>query len=433
MATNLEHFLTTRRAVLRGTLGLAALPVLGGKAFAVPAEPLTFMGWPFSPPAVQENVEIFKRLYDENVKYELVAGDYQVVAETKLTGGQKYDMLYVSGFRISRWHAAGWIRDFEDLPDVDHIKQSLYPVNLNDLSTSDGKLAALPYYTGHNCFVYNEEHLKKARINVPDTWDALLEGCRKLKKDGISDAPYNGAWQSNWPELSWSLFACWYAEGAKVFDSAGELVPDAAFRKVLEMYQTLYREGLVTADIMTLPNEGVPSFCSGRHTFQVMHDYNQKVANDPALSKIAGKVKNALMPGATHSTMAWTEGYAMGAEPIDLDRAWNLVRFFGGKAKDGIYHVNKRWALLFGAGSAYKELMGDPEVVESFSKWRDLSVTNKQVELARSRDIGKTIWFPEWDTFMMKRTQEFIRGGLSTDQLIDELVAKIAELKKLYQ
>jgi hypothetical protein len=41
---------------------------------------------------------------------------------------------------------------------------------------------------------------------------AAADACRKLKKDGISDAPYNSAWGQKWPELSWSLFACWYAE-----------------------------------------------------------------------------------------------------------------------------------------------------------------------------------------------------------------------------
>ena len=78
---------------------------------------------------------------------------------------------------------------------------------------------------------------------------------------------------------------------------------------------------------MTLPGEGVPSYCSGRHTFMVLHDYDQKVTNDPSVSKIAGKVRNALMPGATHSTMAWTAAYVMGAEPVDVDRAWNLLPF----------------------------------------------------------------------------------------------------------
>ena len=130
---------------------------------------------------------------------------------------------------------------------------------------------------------------------------------------------------------------------------------------------------------MTMPDEGVPSYATGRHTFMILHDYDQKVANDPKMSKAAGKVKNALMPGKTHSTFAWTAAYLMAKEPIDVDRAWNLVRFFDGKAKDGQYHAIKRWALEFGLGSGYKEVMAAPDVVASISKWRDVDISNKQL------------------------------------------------------
>ncbi len=43
------------------------------------------------------------------------------------------------------------------------------------------------------------------------------------------------------------------------------------------------------------------------------------------------------------------------------------------------------------------------------------------------------IWFPEWDLFMMQHVQDYIRGNGSTDQLVDQLTKKVAELKKQYQ
>jgi multiple sugar transport system substrate-binding protein len=165
----------------------------------------------------------------------------------------------------------------------------------------------------------------------------------------------------------------------------------------------------------------------------VVHDYNHKVVNDPAVSKIAGKVRNALMPGATQSTMAWTAAYLMGAQPVDDQRVWNLLQFFGGKASDGQYHVIKRWALEFGLGSAYREVMADPDIVASFSKWRDLDISAKQLGMATSRAIGKAIWFPEWDMFMMQQLQEYIRSGSSTDAFVSALAAKASELKAQYQ
>jgi multiple sugar transport system substrate-binding protein len=430
---SLEKFLVSRRRVLQGAAGLSAIAAFGKHASAAPSDPLSFVGWQYQPQIVEENVGIFSKLYDEKVNYELVTGDYHPVVETRLTGGQHYDMLYSEEDHIARWHTAGWIRDLEGLPDMDSIKASMFPVSVQSLSLPDGKIAGMPYYAGYNSFIYNEEHLSKGGVEVPTTWDGLLEVCRKLKADKISDAPYHSAWGQKWPELSWSLFACFYSEGAKVFDKEGTFVDEPALRKVLDVHKTLYKEKLVAEDIMTLPGEGVPSYCTGRHTFMVLHDYDQKVTNDPSVSKIAGKVRNALMPGATQSTMAWTAAYLMGAQPIDVNRAWAILRFFGGKAQDGQFHVIKRWALEFGLGSAYKEIMTDPDVVASFSKWKDLDVAAKQLDRATSRDIAKATWFSEWDLFMMQRAQEYFQSDTSTDQLVSELAAKAAELKQQYQ
>ena len=77
--------------------------------------------------------------------------------------------------------------------------------------------------------------------------------------------------------------------------------------------------------------------------------------------------------------------------------------------------------------------MADPEVVASFSKWRDVDISNKQLQLATSRKIAKTIWFPEWDLFMMQHVQDYIRGNGSTDQVVAQLSAKVGDLKKQYQ
>jgi multiple sugar transport system substrate-binding protein len=428
-----ENFFLSRRRLLQGAAGLSVAAAFGKFASAAPTEALKFVGWQYQPQMVEENVGVFSKLYDENVTYDLVTGDYHPVVETRLTGGQHYDMMYSEEDHIARWQTAGWVRDLEGLPGIDEIKAGMFPVSVQSLSLPNGKLAGLPYYAGYNSFIYNEEHLSKAGVEVPTTWDGLLDVCRKLKTDKISDAPYHSAWGQKWPELSWSLFSCWYSEGAKVFDDSGTFVDEPALRKILEVHKTLYKEKLVAEDIMTLPGEGVPSYCSGRHTFMILHDYDQKVTNDPAVSKVAGKIRNALLPGATQSTMAWTAAYLMAAEPIDVDRAWNLLQFFGGKAKDGQYHVIKRWALEFGLGSAYKDVMSDPDVVASFSKWKNLDVGAKQLERGTSRKIAKTIWFSEWDLFMMQRVQEYIRSDTSTDQLVSDLATKAADLKQQYQ
>ncbi len=432
---NLEQYLVNRRSVLKGGLAAGAalaVPGVAGKALAAPEDPLHFVGWQYNPQIVAENVETFKTLNDENVNYELVPGEYHAVVETKLIAGQHIDMMYSEEDRIVRWNRAGWTRSLDGLPGLDEIKANMYDVNVHNMSLPDGSLGGLPYYTGFNSFVCNQKHLDAAGMEPPATWDELLDQCRKLKADGISDYPYISAWTRQWPTLSWSLFAAWYSEGAKVFDENFDPAFDENFRKICEVHRTLYEEELVVPDIMTLQGEAVPNFATGQHTYMIVHEYDQKVFNTPEMSQIAGACRNAIMPGKTRSTFIWTAVYQMGADPVDELRAWDLMQFFGGKAKDGKYHVATRWALDFGLGTPHKEVIESADVQAAFSQWKDMEVATQQLETATTRDVAKTMWFPEWDWYMMGEMQDYIRGERSTDEVIDKLHAKAVELKGLY-
>ena len=187
-----------------------------------------------------ENVGIFSKLYDENVNYELVPGEYHAVAETKLIGGQHIDMMYSEEDRLIRWNTAGWNGSLEGLPGIEEIKASMYPINVHNMSLGDGSLGGLPYYTGFNSFVCNEKHLDAAKLEPPATWEEFLDQCRKLKKDKVAEYPYISAWGRQWASLSWSLFSIWYSQGAKVFDAEHKPDFNQEFRDVLEMHKTLY-------------------------------------------------------------------------------------------------------------------------------------------------------------------------------------------------
>ena len=429
----LAAYLLRRRSLLRfGAAAGALLPALAAPAQAKPATPLHFVGWQYHPDIVAENVATFSSLYDENVEYQLVAGEYQALLETMLIAGKDFDMLYSEEATLARWVAGGWARDVESMPDVAEIKASMVPVGVRNLSLPDGKLGGLPYYAGHIAFVVNDAHLSQAKLDPPTTWEEMLDQSRKLKRDKIAEFPYVSAWQHNWASLSWSIFAIWYSDGARVFDDKNAPVFDDKFKTVLELHRTLYKEGLVQPDIFTLPQEGVPSFATGQHSFMALHDYDQKVLNDPKLSQCAGKVKTALMPGTTHSTFSWVSLYLMGGKPVNAERVWNLMRFFGGKAKDGQYHVIKRWALEFGLGTPYKEMLDDPEIINSYKQWKDVDLSRHQLEISTPRDVSKTLWFSDWDWYMMGAVQDYIRGDQPTQALVDDLHKQVGVFKARY-
>lgn len=413
-----------------GTGAAAATQAVG------PKKPLKFIGWQYNPQIVKENVETFKQLYSEDVNYELVPGDYHAVAETKFIGGDSVDMAYGESERLDRWLKAGWIRDLEGLPGVSEIKASMVPAALASLSAKDGKFAALPYYMGYQAFLINDEHHKKLNLKDPTTWEEVIDQCRELKAKKVSEYPLVQMWTKDWPSLSWQLFADCYAEGEPIFDKDNNPTfgdGGVGFRKVVERWRLLYQDQLVPPNILTLQNEGVSAFQTGQHTFYTTHDYSQKACNDAKDSKIPGKVRNILYPGKTHTTLSWVACYYMGAKTEDPQRTWELLKFFGGKAKNGQYNVIKKWALMFGLGTPYKDVLSDPEVVQAFSQWKDLKVAEAQLANSKPRPVEKEVWFPEWNEFNTTKVQEFIVGKINIGTLLKESSAKVAEVKARYK
>jgi len=436
----------SRRQIMKigAALGMSA-PMLSGLArfgatsASAQGAPISMVGWGYSPEIVEDNVNKFKAAYGEEVEYNLTTGgNYHQIVETKFLGGETPSIVYSESEYLYRWWRAGFVQDIEGLAgpeSVDFYKAEILPFAVSSLALPDGKLAGMPYYSGYNTFVYNKAHLEQAEMQPPTTWEEVIAYSKELQAKGISEHPFLSAQNHEWASLSWSIFAMWYSEGESVFDE--QLNPTfadggVAFKKVIEMHKQMFDEGISPPDIMTQELESTPAWMTGNHTFMVVHDYDQQAFNMGENSNTKGMVGNSLMPGSTRDTFGWTACYLMGAKEVDRDRTWNLMQWLGGKAKDGEYHGNKRWALEKGLGNPHTELLADPELVASWGQWRDMEVHNEQLQKSKGRAVEKTMWFPEWNWQMMTEVQEYIGGKKTIDEVITNLVKLVADLKELY-
>jgi len=436
----------SRRQIMKtgAALGISA-PMLAGLARfgAAPASaqdgPITMVGWGYSPEIVEDNVNLFQTEYEESVDYQLTTGgNYHQIVETKFLGGQRPSVVYSESEYMYRWWKAGFIQDVEGLTgpeSTEFYKEEILPVSVASLSLPNGNMAGLPYYSGYNAFVYNQDHLDQAGLEPPTTWEEMLEQSRQLQTDGISEHPFLSAQNHEWASLSWSIFAIWYSQGEPVFDD--DFNPTfadggVAFQSVIEMHKQMLDEGITPPDIMVHETESVPAWMTGNHTFMVVHDYDQQAFNTGENSNTKGIVGNAMMPGETGETFSWTACYLMGAEDVDRERAWNLMQWLGGKGSDGEYHGNKRWALEKGLGNPHTEVLSDPEVVAAWETWRDMDIHVAQLEQSKGRAVEKTMWFPEWNWQMMTEVQEYMSGNREIGEVISNLVTLVDDLKELY-
>lgn len=436
----------SRRQILKigAALGMSApmvsgLARLGGVPGAAAQDaPVSMVGWGYSPEIVEDNVKNFEAAYDIDVEYRLTTGgNYHQIVETKFLGGDTPSCVYSETEYMHRWNKAGFTQNVEGMTGetTEWYKENILPFAVKNLTLADGTLGALPYYSGYNSFVYNQEHLDKAGLKPPTTWEEMLDQAKKLQTDGISAHPFLSAQNHGWAELSWSFFAICYSEGEPIFDDKNELtIADGgvAFGKVLNMHKQMLDEGITPPDIMTQEGESVPAWMTGEHSFMVVHDYDLQAFNMGENSKTKGITRNAIMPGSTRETFSWTACYLMGAKDVDRERTWPLMQWLGGKAKDGEYHGVKRWALEKGLGNPYPEVLDDPEVVASWEQWRDMEIHFQQLDQSKGRPVESTMWFSEWNWQMMTEIQEFMGGKRTEQEVIDNLTKLQAELKDLY-
>jgi multiple sugar transport system substrate-binding protein len=436
--------LTRRELVKRATaLGMSAhviagLVALNARRAEAQSGPIQMIGWGYHPEVVQDNVDKFKDAYQEQVEYHLTTGgNYHQIVETRMLGGEKPSVMYSETEYQYRWWKFGFVQDVEGVTDnpTDFYKEEMLPFGVQNLSLPDGKLGGLPYYSGYNAFVYNKDHLSKANLQPAKTWEEMIAQAKELQGKGISEHPFVSAQNHEWASLSWSIFAIWFSEGEPVFDDQNNPTfadGGVAFKKVIEMHKQWLDEGITPPDILTQEGESVPAFMTGKHTYMVVHDYDQQGFNQGEKSNVKDMVGNAPMPGKTGQTFAWTACYLMGARDVDRQRAWNLMQWLGGKGKDGQYHGNKRWALETGLGSPHKDVMQDPEVIAAWQKWRDMDVHVKQLENSKGRTMEKTLWFPEWNWQMMTEVQQYMQGKESSDDVVKNLIQLHKDLKDEY-
>ena len=268
------RYLLRRRALLKGgaaaLAGMALPSAFGRSASAAPAEPLHFVGWQYNPQIVAENVGIFKKLYDENVDYELVPGEYHAVAETKLIGGQHIDMMYSEEDHLVRWNKAGWIRDVDGLPGSTRSRRGMYEVNVRDLSLPNGKLGGLPYYTGFNSFVSNKKHLDAGQAAAAGDLGRAARPVPQAQEGQGRRVPYISAWQQTVGEPVVEPVLDLVLRGRQGLRRQEQpRLRRAVQEGPRDASQDLYEEGLVQPDVFTLDQEGVPTFATGQHTYMV--------------------------------------------------------------------------------------------------------------------------------------------------------------------
>jgi multiple sugar transport system substrate-binding protein len=420
-----------RRSFLRNAGRLGASMAMAG---AVPPtagadKPINFSGWVFKPDTVKDYVSFYNQKFTGQVKYEAIPwAQYHPTMETRAFAGEIVDVMYCNHNNRQRWFESGLIRSLDDLPAVDELKKKMSPANLDSLRSKDGaKLLGLPYFTSLFILMYSEPMLAQAGITAPaKTWDELVEHCRKLKKDKISDRPFLPNWNASPSGTMPQLMTDCFSEGAQVFDAKSQLIVDQepGAARALERWQKVYRANLVNPEVLTKTSSTDTHrlMWTGRYAYHTNHSYYLKtIAGEPENSKLAPKkAKMTMYPGTGHTYM-WTDSYVVNAKTKTLEDAWKFVRFLGGNL-NGDWYVQRQWCVISGLDNPYPEMYEHPEIIKSYDRWIDLALLRKQYEKGKVIAAYKEPWYGEYDTRAVPIVHDMIRGNTTVAKGLRDLV-----------
>lgn len=299
----------------------------------------------------EEEMELFVQKIEEatglDVEMEKPASDYSQVMMQKLSGGEKYDLIYVSASEYANLVEQEALKDItEYVKNSEILSNNIEQQEWEDI-TIDGKV-----YAGFNkkevfrAVALNNTLLKQAGIDykkIEPTMDGYYEVFKKMKETSqVKDFyPFDVILKETWDLQPW-MAAAGLKTGVQLDENGKKYVPistDAA-APVWEWFKKLYDEGLMDPGAFV----------------DTTTDMREKMG--ASSQKIGCSVDWAAWIGL-HNANAQTEGIT--------EEEYEVVSLPGLKTPDGNYMLGKGGASLYAVPANAENVEGAIKVLEYFA------------------------------------------------------------------
>jgi multiple sugar transport system substrate-binding protein len=325
----------------------------------------------------------------------------------------------------------GWVPEFASyLVDfVDQLPADLIadlPKSSFSTVTWDGKRMGVVFTLSLLTLFYNTELLQKAGISAPPaTWDEL-KNCAKELTGG---SQYGWVLNYGAPEGIGGVASYWMCflqqAGGKVYDDKGQPafnneVGVAALQTMVDLMPYTDPGSISYVGI----NDATNVFTAGNAAMMMNWPFMWKGANDPASSKVVGKVGTAILPAGpvTSASIDGTDAYTIAKLSPNPEMARKLIEFY----LDA--EVQKRQVLDTGWLPIRLSVLNDPEVQKA--------ATNAAVVLEQANypyDSFVTPDYNEVTTSIGVEIQKALAGSQTAADAIKNASDQVTEIIKKRQ
>lgn len=358
-------------------LATPALPGCGGETPEEGKTTLRFVAWRlFEPKAWETILSAFQEVHPEiRVEREIgpasSTGFHALLAQKLQNRDSSMDVFLMDVIWPSEFAAAGWARPLDDFfPEEERKKFLPGPILA---ATYRGKVYGVPLFIDSGFLYYRRDLLEKRGFRPPETWEDLARQAEAVLEAERPAQPglqgYSGQFKQ-YEGLICDMLEFVRSNGGAFLSPEGNraLIQEPKAVEAVRFVRDRIIGRLAPRGVLTYQEaESLALFAQGNAVFHRNWPYAWSLLNDPAQSKVAGKVGVAKLPrfegGRSVSALGgWL--VAISRFSRHPEAAWKFVSFVTGPA------MQKVLALQAGRAPTREALYRDPEVLKANPHFR---------------------------------------------------------------
>lgn len=288
---------------------------------------VTLAGWGSSPEEAELLSQVLADFEEKHpnikVKHEVIADQYMDVIKTRLIGGEGPDVFYLDAVEAPALIETGVLEPLNDYAGEDFDIED-FETPLVEAFQNDGTYYGFPKGYSTLALFYNKQMFADAGVEVPTTWDELLEVSEKLT-DGTN---VYGFGQN--PELARTYFIAESLGGKVVLDNKANFADE----KVIEALQPYVDQHLIDKTAAQPSDVGADwtgeMFGQGKAAMVIEGNWAIPYLDSTFPDIDYGMAEVPTING-NKGTMAFTVAYVMNAASEKKEAAWELMAYLTGK------------------------------------------------------------------------------------------------------
>ncbi len=340
---------------------------------------IRFVTWKPNQPAVWD--EIIRMFEAENpgiiVERETgphsSTGFHDLLAQKLKNRSPDADVYFMDVIWPPEFAAAGWAMPLDAYFPSAERGQFLDGAVL--ANTYKGHIYGVPVFIDSGMLYYRKDLLDKYGFRPPETWEEMVRQAKKITSGEAADNVVMNGFSGQFKQyegLVCNMMEYILSNGGRIMNpDTGR--PGIAAKPAVEAVRfvrdriigNIAPEGELTYE----EPESLALFTQGRAVFHRNWPYAWEVSNDPARSRIAGKVGIAKLPHfpgeKSYSTLGGWQ-LAISSYSKNKDAAWTFVKFLTSKK------IQKLLAVKAGFAPTRKALYDDADILKADPQFRSM-------------------------------------------------------------